>query len=78
MNESNLKDVHFEICHGGIAIFQVLASLEPCFYVRSSVRMALRGLTEKQFNREIVILILPPQTLLSMAEKGFKSCSQPH
>ena len=31
----------------GIAISQVLASLEPCFYARSIVRMALRRLTEK-------------------------------
>ena len=31
----------------GIAISQVLASLEHCFYVRFIVRMALRRLTEK-------------------------------
>ena len=31
----------------GIAITQVLASLEPCFYAQSIVRMALRRLTEK-------------------------------
>ena len=46
----------------GIAIAQVLASssLEPCFYARLIVRIALRRLTEKhsssdKFNREIVI-----------------------
>ena len=27
----------------GIAISQVLASLEPCFYARSIVRMAIKG-----------------------------------
>ena len=48
----------------GIAISQVLAFLEPCFHARSSVRMALRRLMKKhssgdEFNREIVILILP-------------------
>ena len=49
----------------GVAISQVLASLEPCFYVRSIVRMVLRRSTEKKhsssdkFNREIVILISP-------------------
>ena len=32
----------------GIAISQVLASLEPCSYARSIVRMALRRLTEKK------------------------------
>ena len=31
----------------GIAISQVLASLEPFFYGRSTIRMALKGLTEK-------------------------------
>ena len=31
----------------GIAMFRVLASLEPCFYARYIVRMALRRLTEK-------------------------------
>ena len=53
----------------GIAIFQILASLEPCCYARSIVRMALGRLTEKhsssdELNGEIVILILPPHTLL--------------
>ena len=48
----------------GIAISQVLATLEPCFYARFIVKMALRRLTEKhsssdEFNREIVVLILP-------------------
>ena len=32
-----------------IAISQVLASLEPSFYERSYVRMALERLTEKTF-----------------------------
>ena len=50
----------------GIAIYQILASLEPA---RSIVRMTPRRLTEKhsssdEFNRELVILILPLQTLL--------------
>ena len=31
----------------GILGVKVLASLEPCFYARSIVRMALRRLTEK-------------------------------
>ena len=35
-------------CKMSIAISQVLASLEPCFYARSIVRMALRRLTEKK------------------------------
>ena len=48
----------------GITISQVLASLEPCFYTRSVVRIALTRLTEKnsssdEFHREIVLLILP-------------------
>ena len=48
----------------GIAIFEVLASLEPCFYALFIVRMALRRLTEKlsssdEFNRKMVVLILP-------------------
>ena len=30
-----------------IAISQVLASLEPCFYARSIVRMAVKRLTKK-------------------------------
>ena len=47
----------------GIAISQLLASLEPCFYARTIFRIALRRLTEKhsssdEFNREIVILTL--------------------
>ena len=39
------------VCGGkmGIGISEVLASLEPCFYVRSVVRMAPRRLTEKAF-----------------------------
>ena len=45
----------------GTVISQVLASLDPCFYTRSIVRMASRKLTEKlstsEFNRGIVILI---------------------
>ena len=41
----------------GIAISQIFASLEPCFYARSTVRMALRKLAEKhsssdEFKRE--------------------------
>ena len=55
-------------------ISQVPTSLEPCFYARSIVRMALRRLTEKHFssdesNREMVFPILSqgypfyPQTL---------------
>ena len=32
-----------------VAIFHVLASLEPCFYAGSIVRMAIRRLTEKIF-----------------------------
>ena len=38
--------------------------LGPCFYARSIVMMALRRLTENddEFNREIVILILPRGT----------------
>ena len=31
----------------GTAFSQVLASLEPCFYARSILRMALKRLTEK-------------------------------
>ena len=31
----------------GTAISQVLASLEPCFYAKSIVRVALRRLSEK-------------------------------
>ena len=47
-----------------IAISQLLASMGPCFYVPSIVRMAIKRLTEKyssseEFNRKIVILILP-------------------
>ena len=53
----------------GTAISQVLASLEPCFYARSIVRMALKRLTEKhsssdEFSQEIVFLILPQQNPL--------------
>ena len=33
----------------GIDISQVLVSLEPCFYARSIVRMAMKILTEKTF-----------------------------
>ena len=53
----------------GIAISEVLASLELRFYARSIVRMVLRRLTEKkhsfsdELNVEIVTLILHPQTL---------------
>ena len=47
----------------GIAISQVVLSLEPCFYARSIVRMVVRRLMKKhsssnELNREIVILIL--------------------
>ena len=47
----------------GLDISQVFASLEPCFYVRSIIRTALKRLPEKhfssdEFNREIVTLIL--------------------
>ena len=50
------------VCRGkiGTDIFQILGSLEPCFYVRSIARMALRRLTEEtflsdEFDRELVI-----------------------
>ena len=47
----------------GIAISQVLASFEPRFYAWSIVGMAPRRLkkhsSSDEFNREIVILILP-------------------
>ena len=47
----------------GMAVSQVLASLEPCFYARSVIRIALKRLTEEisssdKLNREIVMLIL--------------------
>ena len=66
------------VCGGkmGITISQALTSLEPCFYARSIVKMALiRILTEKhssddEFNREIVILILTPQTLHNVHGKS--------
>ena len=32
-----------------VAISEVLASLQPCFYARCIVRMALKGLTGKTF-----------------------------
>ena len=62
----------------GIAISQVLASFEPCFYAQSIVMMALRRLTEKiplvmnliekygsctHFSTGVPIL--PPPTLLA-------------
>ena len=46
-----------------VAISQVPASLESCFYARFIVRMALRRLTEKkhssidEFNRELAMSI---------------------
>ena len=49
----------------GIAISQVLASLELCFYERSIVRSALRRniLLVMNLIEKSVIPILPPQTL---------------
>ena len=48
----------------GMAISQIFTSLEPCFCVQSIVRMTIRRLILKkhsldEFNREIVIPILP-------------------
>ena len=59
------------------AISQVLVPLEPYFYARSIVRIALKRLTKKcsssnEFNRDIVILILPPQALVNQIA-GFQS-----